>query len=81
LAWGHSELAGSVDFVGSGSGFANNFGWVAGGGLEKKLWEHLLVRVEYLHYDFAKTTYATPVFTTNAATSLDVVRAGLSYQF
>jgi outer membrane immunogenic protein len=79
--WGHSELTGSVDFFGSGTAGANNFGWVAGGGLEYKLWEHLLVRAEYLHYDFAKTTYTTPVFTTNAATTLDVVRGGLSYKF
>jgi outer membrane immunogenic protein len=87
LGWGHSELYGSAS-VGQpswlpppGSGFANNFGWVAGGGLEHKLWEHVLVRVEYLHYDFGKTTYVTPAFTTNASTTIDVVRAGLSYKF
>lgn len=80
-AWGHSEMAGAVSFIGAGSADASNFGWVAGGGLEYKLWEHVLVRAEYLHYDFAKTTYSTPVFTTNAATAIDVVRAGLSYKF
>jgi opacity protein-like surface antigen len=80
-AWGHSEMTGSVQYFGSGTAGTNNFGWVAGGGLEHKLWEHVLVRVEYLHYDFARTTYVTPIFTTTAATSLDVVRAGLSYKF
>jgi outer membrane immunogenic protein len=80
-AWGHSELTGAVEFIGSGSAGASNFGWAAGGGLEYKLWEHLLVRAEYLHYDFAKTTYNTPVFTTTAATAIDVARAGLSYKF
>jgi outer membrane immunogenic protein len=80
-AWGHSEMTGSVQYFGSGTAGTNNFGWVAGGGLEHKLWEHILVRVEYLYYDFAKTTYVTPAFTTTAATSLDVVRAGLSYKF
>jgi outer membrane immunogenic protein len=80
-AWGHSEMTGSVQWFPSGSAFANNFGWVAGGGLEHKLWEHVLVRVEYLHYDFARTSYSTPAFTTSAATTLDVVRAGLSYKF
>ncbi len=80
-AWGHSELTGSVDFFGSGSAFANNFGLAAGGGLEYRLWEHILVRAEYLHYDFARTTYVTPAFTTSAATTIDVVRGGLSYKF
>jgi outer membrane immunogenic protein len=79
--WGHSEMAGAVSFFGSGTADANNFGWVAGGGLEYKVWEHVLVRAEYLHYDFARTTYSTPVFTTSAATTLDVVRGGLSYKF
>jgi opacity protein-like surface antigen len=84
-AWGHSTMTGAVSvpnvFSVSGDASANNFGWVAGGGLEHKLWEHVLVRVEYLHYDFVKTTYVTPAFTTNVATSIDVVRAGLSYKF
>jgi outer membrane immunogenic protein len=79
-AWGHSELTGTVSFFPPGSGFANNFGWAAGGGLEYKLW-HVLVRAEYLHYDFARTTYVTPAFTTSAATALNVVRGGLSYKF
>jgi opacity protein-like surface antigen len=87
LAWGHSELGGAAS-VGQpswlpapGSSFADNFGWVTGGGLEQKLWEHWLVRVEYLHYDFGKATYVTPAFTTSAATTIDVARAGLSYKF
>jgi len=37
---------------------ANQFGSVAGAGLEYKLIEHVLLRAEYLHYDFAQTTFA-----------------------
>ena len=57
---------------------ANQFGSVAGAGLEYKLIEHVLLRAEYLHYDFAKTTFA-PV--DNVKETVDVVRAGLSYKF
>jgi outer membrane immunogenic protein len=87
LAWGHSELSGAVTaarqeaWLPQGSGFANNFGWVGGGGAEYYLGHGFIVRAEYLHYDFAKTTYVTPAFTANAATTIDVVRAGLSYKF
>jgi outer membrane immunogenic protein len=85
LGWGHSEITGTIsvpnDSV-SASADANNFGWVAGGGLEYKLWEHVLVRGEYLHYDFAKTTYSFPlVGGVNATSTVDVVRGGLSYKF
>jgi opacity protein-like surface antigen len=79
--WGHSQVNVSMSFDGGGTAFANNFGWVGGGGLEYKLWEHVLVRAEYLHYDFAKTTYSTPLAVINAASTVDVVRGGLSYKF
>src|SRR5262245_7242758 len=36
----------------------NLFGWVAGGGIEFKLFDHLRLRGEYLHYDFGSTTYS-----------------------
>jgi opacity protein-like surface antigen len=78
---GHSQVNVSMSFDGGGTAFANNFGWVGGGGLEYKLWEHVLVRAEYLHYDFAKTTYSTPLAVINAASTVDVVRGGLSYKF
>lgn len=84
LGWGHSTLTASITvpgvFSASADANANNFGWVAGAGLEYKLWEHVLVRGEYLHYDFAKTTYSLPVGV-NAASTVDVVRGGLSYKF
>jgi outer membrane immunogenic protein len=79
--WGHSAVNVSMSYDGGGSAYTNNFGWVAGGGLEYKLWEHVLVRAEYLHYDFAKTTYNTPLAVINAASTVDVVRGGISYKF
>jgi opacity protein-like surface antigen len=77
IGWGHSELTLSAGPA-SISSNANEFGWVAGGGLEYKLMEHLLLRAEYLHYDFAKVSYFGVL---NAANKVDVARAGLSYKF
>lgn len=84
-AWGHSTVTGSFNTPnGSLSADANadNFGWTAGAGVEYKLWGNFIARGEYLHYDFAKTAYSFPIlFSPNGATSLDVVRGGLSYKF
>ena len=82
-AWGHS----SADFSGGpvfASTNANLFGWAAGAGLEYKLMEHLLLRAEYLHYDFAKAGYDRANIvprTVEAATQVDAARGGLSYKF
>jgi outer membrane immunogenic protein len=82
-AWGYS----SADFSGGpvfASTNADLFGWAAGAGLEYKLMEHLLMRAEYLHYDFAKASYDRANIvphTVNATTQVDVARAGLSYKF
>jgi len=61
------------------------FGWVAGGGVEARLWEtNWLARVEYLHYDFgdqgSSFSNSGPEFQSGNLT-VDVVRAGLSYKF
>jgi opacity protein-like surface antigen len=84
-AWGHSTLTGTLT-IGNQSGSvdanSNDFGWVAGAGLEYKLWGNLIARGEYLHYDFAKTAYSFPlIFSPNAASTIDVARGGLSYKF
>jgi opacity protein-like surface antigen len=84
LAWGHSEFTGSASstsFSSAESVDTSNFGWAAGAGLEYKVWDHWLVRGEYLHYDFGKTTYSLPIASINASTTIDVVRGGLSYKF
>jgi opacity protein-like surface antigen len=57
----------------------NTFGWVAGAGLEYKVFGPLIGRVEYLHYDFGKTSL--PQLGDNIKESVDAVRGGLSYKF
>jgi outer membrane immunogenic protein len=73
--WGHTE----INVPGATIDAINQFGWVAGAGLEYKLMDHLLLRAEYLHYGFAKTTL--PNFGDNFKENVDVVRGGLSYKF
>jgi opacity protein-like surface antigen len=62
------------------------FGWVAGAGVEARLWNsNWLARVEYLHYDFGsggRTTISAGTVTSSSGhITNDVVRAGLSYKF
>jgi opacity protein-like surface antigen len=60
----------------------NHFGWVAGGGIEYRLAQNLLLRGEYLHYDFGSVGYAfQPLVTINAKTTVDVARGGVSLKF
>jgi outer membrane immunogenic protein len=70
--------------------FANEFGWVAGVGVEWKLAEHWLLRGEWLHYDFGTVTHpnlVAPPFdgpnedNFNFRTRVDVGRAAISYRF
>jgi outer membrane immunogenic protein len=77
VGWGRSELS-----VGPFDAKPNLFGWVAGGGLEYKLFQHVRIRGEYLHYDFGSTSYAfQPFITINAKTRDDVVRGALIWSF
>jgi outer membrane immunogenic protein len=83
LGWGRSEVNIADGFL---VAKPNLFGWVAGGGLEYKLFEHVRVRGEYLHYDFGTTTYAfqTPFLigvNANFKTTDDVVRGALIWSF
>lgn len=98
VAWGHSQLnTTQLDVSGvltSGTSVSDEFGWVAGAGLEWKFLDHWLLRGEWLHYDFGRrnetavpnfffpgiTTppFATPLETRN---TVDVARAALSYKF
>lgn len=72
--WGHSDVtATALNGTTLSETGATNFGWTAGAGLEYKIWDHVTVRAEYLHYDFAKEN--------NATTRIDAVRGGLSYKF
>jgi opacity protein-like surface antigen len=76
--WAHTNF--HQDF-GGGEGFdtgVNQFGWVAGAGLEYKFYGNWIARAEYLHYDFdmTSTDFELPFKQT-----IDVVRGGLSYKF
>ena len=61
------------------------FGWVAGLGVETRLWDsNWLARLEYLHYDFGDggSSFSTgSVGFTSGHLTVDVVRAALSYKF
>ena len=66
----------------------NEFGWVAGVGLEWKFWNNWLLRGEWLHYDFVRNNHndtflGTGIFFDggNVKTTVDVARAALSYKF
>jgi outer membrane immunogenic protein len=76
-SWGHNRF--NVAALGTTDDIANQFGWVAGGGLEYKVWGPLIARIEYLHYDFEKKTL--PNIGDNVKESVDTVRGGLSYKF
>jgi outer membrane immunogenic protein len=76
-AWGHTEVRQTAAAAVT-TNAVNQFGWVAGAGLEYKIWGPLVARAEYLHYDFGKTTL--PAFGPLRET-VDSVRGGLSYKF
>jgi outer membrane immunogenic protein len=71
--FGHTELS----VPGATLAAINQFGWVAGAGLEYKLIDHVLLRAEYLHYDFQKQSIPRD----NFKETVDVVRGGLSWKF
>jgi outer membrane immunogenic protein len=81
LGWGHTALTdtnGTFTGVTGSSAAVSQFGWVAGAGLEYKLVDHVLLRAEYLHYDFSKDTFTG---FDNVRETVDVVRGGLSWKF
>jgi opacity protein-like surface antigen len=106
-AWGHTKFTDtfvSVDadvsdtvINGVSQASANHFGWVAGAGAEWKLWNSgLMLRVEYLHYDFGSASLAFDTILHGLHGSdakgasfnvpvdrltTDVVRGGVSYKF
>jgi opacity protein-like surface antigen len=91
MGWGHFRLNTThtdtffapITIVTASSNFANEFGWVAGVGLEWKFWDHWLLRGEWLHYDFGRTTHvdAAGLDNFNVRNTVDVARAALSYKF
>jgi outer membrane immunogenic protein len=81
----------------SASSPATPYGWAAGGGMESRVLPNWLLRVEYLHLQFNRTSSAyalngtvttggvtTPVVSTanlSTTTNVEVLRVGLSYLF
>jgi outer membrane immunogenic protein len=81
--WGHSTLDASPAGV-IGAPGADQFGWVAGAGVEYKFAGHWVARAEYLHYDFGKETFSGFLAVPSTATmseTVDLVRGGISYKF
>src|SRR5260370_31624173 len=80
-----------ITAVDSRTTFSNEFGWVAGVGLEWKFWpgsNSWLLRGEWLPYDFGRTSHFDPAFAGvgflnnfNERITVDVARAALSYKF
>jgi opacity protein-like surface antigen len=71
----------------TGSAGSTMFGWAAGGGIDFK-WPGtgFIVGLEYLHYDFAKNTFAISDSggvgrNFNAHQSVDAIKGRLSYLF
>jgi outer membrane immunogenic protein len=95
LGYGHSQFTTTTTTVATGlessASDADEFGWVAGVGLEWKFWNHWLLRGEWLHYDFGRTSEVNEVLgmtatgitgiNINPRTTVDIGRAALSYKF
>jgi outer membrane immunogenic protein len=92
LGLAHDSITKSVTFASgvsntSSTAVNDHVGWTAGGGVEYRLWQNLLLRAEYLHYGFGSvhyqgnTGFGSPPLSFNSRLSVDVARGGLSYQF
>lgn len=95
IGWGHEELTTTAVSPIFGPllafrSFNNEFGWVAGGGVEWKFADHWLLRGEWLHYDFARVNniavapagiFGAQVNLIETKATVDVARAALSYKF
>jgi outer membrane immunogenic protein len=87
IGWGHQRLTTTettLTTFETNTTFTNEFGWVAGVGLEWKFINNWLLRGEWLHYDFGRTTHPDASLADenlNVRTTVDVARAALSYKF
>jgi outer membrane immunogenic protein len=87
IGYGHTRFTTTFTqptFVETNTSDVNEFGWVAGAGLEWKFWDHWLLRGEWLHYDFGRVATGFDEVlnvNVNARTTVDVGRAALSYKF
>jgi outer membrane immunogenic protein len=72
----------------AGADSKTSIGWTVGGGLEWALWNHVMLKVEYLHVDLGGQTVrlvappnGTGFVTAKFDNSFNIVRAGLNYKF
>jgi outer membrane immunogenic protein len=81
FGWAHSKID-SGPFAAPGDSVSQP-GWVAGAGLEYKIFGPLIARGEYLHYGLgSQSINAGSAFGADTLKeSIDVVRGGLSYKF
>jgi opacity protein-like surface antigen len=102
-AWAHTRFTDTTTFhdvhdntslVLTSRASANPFGWVAGAGAEWRLWDYVMLRLEYLHYGFGSASPSALTVDNNGGVSrgggfnipldrltTDVVRGGVSYKF
>jgi outer membrane immunogenic protein len=84
IGWGHQRLTTTettLTTFETNTTFTNEFGWVAGVGLEWKFAQNWLLRGEWLHYDFGRSTHPDASFADdnlNVRTTVDVARAAVS---
>jgi outer membrane immunogenic protein len=86
FGWGHTTLTALPGTIVAGESSSQTpIGWVAGGGLEYRIWGPLIARGEYLHYGFESKTFnfAVPagVPLPSMSESVNVLSGGLSYKF
>jgi len=81
------EVCGTIACAGESK---TRTGWVAGGGIEYAAWDHVTLKLEYLHADFGNSTYVNPsvqvvpgrtIVARDVPLTNDIVRAGVNYKF
>ena len=89
LAAGHVKSSFDVALNGnppiSASDSSTRFGWVVGVGFEHAFTSRVSGKIEYLHFDLGKDSYAAVILgqTWNATNKVsgDIIRAGLNFKF
>jgi outer membrane immunogenic protein len=85
-----TRFIGAAEFTADAVSTATRTGWVLGGGAERMVDPHVMVRLEYLYYNLdTNVTLVGPISPGNflpvtfnwSNYNVHVVRAGLSYKF
>jgi outer membrane immunogenic protein len=88
VAWASDSYSVVGNFTGAPFDFTGNglrTGWTVGAGVEKAIWDHWSVRLEYDYYDFGSSSIAMVDNVSGASGALDVkqtvqaVRFGLNF--